>query len=282
MASLQEIKSRLGSISTTKKITKAMQLVATAKLQKAKSYLESIQEYYTSVETVAKDLVSNIKDLKSVLHIPEQKQATAYVVVTSDLGLCGGYNANVMRILKDEFKKGTDLLYMFGSKGATTARINHMTCTETYTNVTQEEIYEAASNMAKDAIRRYNAGEINKIVMIHTEFINSVTFEAKATQLMPLVMEAQKNENKVTSSLEFEPDAETIFKHMLPLYLSSLIFGTIVESKVSEQSSRRTSMENATDNAEELMENLDLEYNRARQAAITQEISEIVAGAGGE
>lgn len=280
MASLQEIKSRLGSISTTKKITKAMQLVATAKLQKAKSYLESIQEYYTSVEDMAKDLVSNISDLKSLLAIPEQKNSIAYIVVTSDLGLCGGYNSNVMRILKESFKKDKDHLYMIGTKGATAARINGMKLAGTFTNFSQEETYDVAASIAREVIAKYNEGTINKVVMIHTKFINSVTFEAMSSQVMPLVIE--KTNNKSSSVLEFEPDPEKIFKHMLPLYVSSLIFGTIVESKVSEMSSRRTSMENATENAEELIDKLDLEYNRARQAAITQEISEIVAGAGGE
>lgn len=278
MASLQEIKSRLNSISTTKKITKAMQLVATAKLQKAKGNLESIQEYYTSVYDMFQDLLGNVKDTSKLF--PENgKDSTLYIIITSDIGLAGGYNSNVLKILKSTLRR-QDKVMVVGNKGIATARATGMQIHSEFPNAGDEPNYIVASELGKEVMVSYAAEEVNKVCIIHTKFINSVTFEATNTQLLPIDTSIDKKENSMTPEAltEFEPNPETVLQNALPLYVSALIFGSMVESKVSEMSSRRTAMENATDNAEELIEILDLEYNRARQAAITQEITEIVAG----
>ncbi len=279
MASLQETKSRLNSVGTTKKITKAMQLVATAKLKKAQSNLESIQEYYTTVYNTFSNIISNIKDMSSIFPT-DAEDKTLHIIITSDLGLCGGYNSNVLKILKTKIKKGStkDKIIILGTKG-----VSHLKSIgwdklllQEHTFVGDEPNYEYAEMVGNEVISQFMTGSVNKVNLIHTKFINSVTFEAKSTQLLPIVKKEQENISSVLT--DFEPSAEVVFKSSLPLYVSAIIFGSMVESKVSEVSSRRTAMENATDNAEELIKQLDLEYNRARQAAITQEISEIVGG----
>ena len=277
MASLQEIKSRLGSISTTKKITKAMQLVATAKLQRAKGNLESIQEYYTSVYEMFQDLLGNVKDVSKLF--PENgKDATLHILITSDIGLAGGYNGNVLKQLKSVVKR-QDKIMVVGNKGIASIKSMDVNVYQEYPNAGDKPNYVIASDLGKTALTSYLEGEVNKVNIIHTKFINSVTFEATITQLLPVVTNEKTSSNKEPLAItEFEPDPEIVLKNSLPLYVSALIFGLMTESKVSEMSSRRTAMENATENAEELIEKLDLEYNRARQAAITQEITEIVAG----
>lgn len=276
MASLQEIKSRLGSISTTKKITKAMQLVATAKLRRAKSNLEGIQEYYTSVYDTFQDLLGQIKDF-SALVPANPKESTLYIAITSDLGLCGSYNSNILKMLKEQVKSG-DQVIMVGNKGVSSYKVKGKKTYMEFQSVGDNPDYNIASNIGKEAIALYMTGEVKAIKILHTKFINSVTFEAETTQILPVVKKQEEHKEKQHAVTEFEPDAETVVKNAIPLYVSAVTFGSMVESKVSEMSSRRTAMENATDNADELIEKLDLEYNRARQASITQEITEIVAG----
>ncbi|NQZ65665.1 MAG: F0F1 ATP synthase subunit gamma [Mycoplasmatales bacterium] len=282
MASLQEIKNRVGSISTTKKITKAMQLVATAKLQKAKGNLEAIQEYYTSVYDMFQDLLSNVKDLDK-LFPKNGKNSTLYILISSDIGLCGGYNSNVLKLLKSEVKEN-DKVIGIGNKGINSLKSRGYNLLDTFPNVGDEINYLTASEIGKLALAHFQKGESNKVKLIHTKFINSVTFEATISQLLPIIppeVDGAKAKN-AKAIVEFEPDPETVLINSLPLYISAVIFGSLVESKVSEMSSRRTAMENATENATDLIDKLNLEYNRARQAAITQEITEIVAGADGE
>ncbi len=279
MASLQETKSRLTSVSTTKKITKAMQLVATAKLRKAKSNLESIQDYYTSVYETFQKLLNNVSDVKK-LFPQETKKSTLHIIITSDIGLCGGYNSNVLKLLKSDIKS-SDKVIVLGNKGISHLKAVGINSFKEFPSVGDEPNYDYASGIGQEAISQFLSGEVETVKLIHTKFINSVTFEAKRTQLLPI--EKPKNNEvdsvqKMKVMTEFEPSAEIVLKKSIPLYVSAMIFGSMVESKVSEMSSRRTAMENATDNAEELIKKLNLEYNRARQAAITQELSEIVGG----
>ncbi|CAM9106880.1 ATP synthase F1 subunit gamma [Mycoplasma marinum] len=278
MASLQETKSRLQSIGTTKKITKAMQLVATAKLRKAKSNLESIQEYYTAVYETFQKLLNSVSDVKK-LFPQNAEESTLYIVITSDLGLCGGYNSNVLKMLKADWKK-SDKVIILGNKGISHLKAIGKQAFKEYSSVGDEPNYDYASGVGQEAIAQFLSGKINKVKLIHTKFINSVTFEAKTTQLLPIEKPegVENSSNGISAVTEFEPSPEVVLKKSIPLYVSAMIFGSMVESKVSEMSSRRTAMENATDNANELIKKLDLEYNRARQAAITQEISEIVGG----
>ena len=276
MASLQEIKSRLNSISTTKKITKAMQLVATAKLKKAKDNLEGIQEYYTSVYDMFQELLSNVKDT-SILEVENPKDSILYIIITSDIGLAGSYNSSILKLAKKKLRSH-DKVIMLGNKGISSFKANGINIDEEFPSVGDNPNYQVANEIAKIALALYMAGDIKGINILHTKYVNSVTFLPTSTQLLPIKKSETNKNNTEHALIEFEPSAEEVLSGILPLYLSAQVFGTMVESKVSEMSSRRTAMENATDNAEELIDQLDIEYNRARQAAITQELNEIVAG----
>ena len=276
MSSLQEIKNRLESIHSTKKITKAMKLVSTAKLQKSKGNLKSIQEYYISVYQMFHDLLENVKDV-SKLFPQNNKDSILYLVITSDLGLCGGYNSNILKILK-QLNRKQDKVIMIGSKGFMSLKSNSIKMFSHYQNIGDDPNYLIASEISKEAMNQYLLGNINKIKIIHTKFINSITFKSTVTQLLPVLKEKTTTSNNLQAIAEFEPNVEVVLKNALPLYVSTMIFSYMVESKVTEMSSRRIAMENATENAEDLIKHLELKYNRARQSAITQEITEIIAG----
>jgi F-type H+-transporting ATPase subunit gamma len=283
MATLEKTKKRQQAVETIKKSTKAMQLVATAKLARTKKYLKSVQEYYTSVFNTFQDLVLNVKDVSKIFP-KDAKDNALYITINSDLGLCGSYNSNVYKLLKQRHKKN-DRIIALGSKGISHFENRNYTLEEKYIGISDEPDYNLASSIAKDVIKLFFNKDIKEVNLIHTRFINSVTFEAVNIQLLPITKNAISNiETKITKSAssaitEFEPSPEVVLEKAIPLYISAIIFGSLIESKIAEMSSRRIAMENATDNAEDLIKQLQIEYNRARQSKITQEISEIVSGA---
>ncbi len=276
---MQETKRRITSVKVISKITKAMKLVATAKLRRAKKNFDNIREYYESVNNTVAELINNVDNLSKIFP-KNDNEKTLYIVITSDLGLCGGYNGNILRLLKNNLKPD-DILMMIGTKGN-----NHMLSINrkpefSFLKKGDAPAYELASTISLEALSQFYSKNIGTVKLIFTKYVNTLTFVPTMHTLLPVsapVDEEGKAISIETKNYEFEPDAETVFKKMVPLYVSSLIFGAIAESKISEQSSRRTAMENATDNAEDLKVELELKYNRARQGAITQEISEIIAG----
>ncbi|TCG10304.1 F0F1 ATP synthase subunit gamma, partial [Mycoplasma todarodis] len=217
--------------------------------RKAKSNLESIQEYYTSVYETFQKLLNNVSDVKK-LFPQDAKESTLHIVITSDLGLCGGYNSNVLKLLKSDLKP-SDKIIVLGNKGVSHLGAVGIPTFKEYSSVGDEPNYEYASGIGQEAIAQYLSGEVNKVKLIHTNFINSVTFEAESTQLLP-IEKPQSSETEEVKTVkvmtEFEPSPEIVLKRSIPLYVSAMIFGSMVESKVSEMSSRRTAMENATDN----------------------------------
>ena len=278
MASLQEIKARRGSVQTTRKITKAMQLVATAKLQRTQKTLKGVQEYYENINLIFKDLMSKVENVEGLFPLANTDKTT-YIIVTSDIGLCGGYNSNIIKLLKKEFKQGDDLIIV-GKKGISAVNTLGFEITESFESIGDVINYSTAEMISKIVLSKYLSGTTKTVKIIHTKFINSVTYNAEVTQLLPLQkVEKEEGETEYGYDPDFEPNREEVLKGILPLYVSAMIYGTLSESKVSEMSSRRVAMENATDNATELIDTLNIQYNRARQAAITQEINEIVAGA---
>ena len=274
MASLQEIKTRLSSVATTKKITKAMQLVATAKLKRAKKSFNGIQEYYTSVYEIFQGIQGNVKNIDKI--IPKTKNdCELYIVFTSDLGLCGSYNSNIFKLVKSKIRS-KDKIVVLGSKGSAYYKTKKQKLHMDFPSIGDDPNYNVCSNIGQNAVSMYLTGEIKAIKVIHTKYINTVSFEPIETKVLPV--EKKPIKIKQNALTEFEPDPETVIKNGLPLYVSAILFGSMVETKVSEMSSRRTAMENASDNADELIEKLELQYNRARQASITQEITEIISG----
>lgn len=278
-SNMQSIKRRMKSVESTKKITKAMQLVATSKLRKTRNQLEELKPYYSMVqETVAEILESNKGRIDNP-YLKENKEGkTAYIVMTSSLGLCGGYNANVFKTIANEIQND-DLVYMIGTKGASYLSHRHIEYNNDYLNLNTSLDFKEIVKLVGELTTMYKNKEISKIKIIYTEFVNNLTFTPRVVTLLPVDTSEFKDIEVTKKYTVFEPSPNDVLNQLLPMYLQSVVYGYLVESVTSENASRRTSMENATDNAQELIDNLLLKYNQARQTAITNEISEIVAGA---
>lgn len=278
-SNMQSIKRRIKSVESTKKITKAMQLVATSKLRKTRNQLEELKPYYSMVqETVAEILESNKGNIDNA-YLKENKDGqTVYIAMTSSLGLCGGYNANVFKTIAKEIQDD-DIVYMIGTKGASYLSHRHIEYKQGYLNLNSTLDFKEIVRLVGELTQMYRNREISKIKIIYTEFVNNLTFTPRVVTLLPIDTSEFDNITVTNKYTVFEPDANEVLNHLIPMYLQSVIYGYLVESVTSENASRRMSMENATDNAEELIGELLLKYNQARQTAITNEISEIVAGA---
>lgn len=202
------------------------------------------------------------------------------MVVNSNLGLCGGYNANINRMVMSQIKP-PDAIYAIGSKAVAFYGARKVKIIKQNTEVDVNFSNDLAGQIGQELMEFYTTNQFDEIKLAYTKFINNVTFEPTTLRLFPIIknQKVDKQENQVNLQIEFEPDAQTILEKTINLYLNTVLYGTIVESQVSEQASRRTAMDAATKNGKELVEKLNIQYNRERQAAITQEISEIVGGA---
>ncbi|MDO4701191.1 MAG: ATP synthase F1 subunit gamma [Erysipelotrichaceae bacterium] len=270
----QALKSRIKSINATIKITSAMELIANSKLLKQKEVMLKTKEYTEFLSSTINEILSSNKEIENQYLQVKDNPKTIYIVFCSDLGLCGGYNVNTNKLIK-ELVKNEDEIILVGTKSYRFLKrnqyniINPLTSSE---NVTSEEI----GKLATMALGKYIRNEVGSIKVIYTEYVNSVTFHARCKQILPYTASTDKVSYQETL---FEPQPNEILDHFIPMMVKNEIFSLALQSKVSEQASRRMAMESATDNAMELNDTLTLEYNQARQAAITQEITEIVAGA---
>ncbi len=275
---MKDIKRRIKSVESTMQITKAMELVASSKLRRAKEKVENSRPYFNTLYDTMKKISRSTKGLKSQFTVDRDTGKKGYIVVAGDRGLAGGYNSNVLKMAVGHMdgqkypviaigKKSLDFFNKRGyplhgkfSSGAETLDI--------------AEIHQ----ISKEAIDLYKSGEIDELYIVYTKFVSTLTQEPQTIKLLPLKFE--DDGEAVKSGLTvYEPSPEGVFDYLVPKYIDGIIFGAIVESFASEQGARRTAMESATDNAGEMIDSLQLKYNRARQATITQEISEIVAGA---
>lgn len=269
------IKTRIRSVESTSKITKAMQLVAASKLKRQKDHMEKNREYaYYFKETVS-EILPTIKFSNHPFLKANSEGKPLTIVFTSDMGLCGGYNANVYRMVQDEIGED-DPIIMVGSRGEGWIHHRSFHVIKTVTGMDDND-YGMIASLADEALAMFSRQEIASIRILYTHFKNAVTFEPQLVTLLPIEME--KKEQQVTRDTIFEPEGDKILDTLVPMYVRSLLFSYYLETKTSEQASRRTAMETATDNADELRSTLELQYNQARQAAITQEITEIVGGA---
>ncbi len=275
-ANKQALKTRIRSITATKKITSAMRLMATSKLKKQKDLALLNREYAHTLRNTMDKILSNNKGVESVFLTQREDTNPLVIIFTSDMGLCGGYNTNALKKLAAETAKNARVI-VIGKKG------NSFLVNREY-NVVNELIlsdkvnFLELSEIAQDALEQYEKEEITSIRVYYTRFENSVTFVPEVIQLLPSSISKTEKDETYTSTI-YDPNPTAILDQLIPMYVKSMLYSTLLETKTSEQASRRMAMEQATDNAEELIDNLKLVYNRARQDAITQEISEIVAGA---
>lgn len=285
MAGVRDIKRRITSVKSTGQITKAMNLVSSVKLQKAKDKMSKNTVFFNRMQDVISSIATNCKGINSkyVYNKKSNNDKNLYVVLTSDRGLCGGYNANIFKMIKSELKiKDNDLFIVVGKKGRDFLKRNKMDIKEDYIGIAEKPFYEDASTIGKQIITMYNNNEINNVKLIYTSFKTVINQEVKVYDLLPINVDKLDNnsDNKKAESLMlFEPGVETVFNYVVPKYINSILFGAMLESSVSEQGSRMTAMDNATENSKDIVDDLTLKYNRARQASITKELTEIVGGA---
>ncbi|MGM9551459.1 MAG: ATP synthase F1 subunit gamma [Clostridia bacterium] len=268
------IKNRIKSVEGTKQITKAMELVATSKLRRAKESMENSKPYFNSLLDLAEDIIANNTDFSSPFCKGDDAKPTCHVIIAGDRGLAGGYNANLFRSLN--IKPG-DYIIPIGKKTVEyfSKRDVHI-LTYDYAvagDVRLTDCRQIASLLAND----YKEGKFGNAVVSYTKFVNVLTFEPETEKLLPFVP-TNEREGKSRVLTIYEGGAESVFSHLIPQYITGIIYGAVTSSVASELSSRRNAMQAANKNADEMIADLTLKYNRSRQAAITQEITEIVAG----
>lgn len=286
MASMREIKRRKGSIQSTAKITKAMKLVSTVKFQKSKGRAENSKPYFDKMyETVSSILAKSGNILHPYLTSGGDGKK-AVIVVTSNRGLAGGYNSNIVKLVLDSgLSKEDTVLYAVGRKGKDTLSRRGYEVAGDYSEVMEAPMYTDAMDIGKDVLKAYKNNEISELYLAYTSFKNTVTHIPKLIKLLPVnqaaadeVLKDGSDDQRPPAPMNYEPEPEEVLDALIPKYVCSLIYGALMEAAASENGARMTAMDNATSNAEEMIDQLTLSYNRARQGAITQEITEIVSG----
>ena len=286
-ANMKAVKLRIKSVQNTMQITKAMQLVATSKLRKAKEKADQSRPYFQIMRETLIDIAKGNTDFQS----PYTKQVTndkwLYIVIAGDRGLAGGYNANLFKFMENE-TRGLDYMVLpIGKKSVEYFRQRGVEImTEEYAEVAKISVSDCFS-VARMICDAYSKGKFGHVLLCYTDFVSMMTQTPRSSSLLPLadfaeeIKDAEEPAKPVRDLILYEPDSETVFNAIVPEYLAGLLYTSINVSVASELAARRTAMEAATDNAGEMIEKLSLYYNRARQASITQEITEIVAGAEG-
>lgn len=270
-SSMKSIKNRIKSIKGTMQITKAMELVAVSKMRKAAVRIEKSKPYFNILHETLEDIARDNRDFSSV-YTRKREGRTCHIIIAGDRGLAGGYNSNLFKSL-DVSKD--DIILPIGKK-VLDFFAGYDIYTDSYSRAEWIQISDC-HNMGKSLSKSYLDGEFTRLIISYTSYINMLTQEPKTVSMLPVKIDGA--ETKKYSFIEYEPDAETAFAQIIPYYLSGMIYGAVSESVASELSARRNAMESATDNAAEMINSLSLEYNRARQASITRELTEIVAGA---
>ncbi len=281
MASMRDIKRRKESVQSTQQITKAMKLVATVKLQKARGKAESNKPYFNMLYDTICSILSMTKNVDHTYLQESDNKKKAVIVITSNRGLAGGYNSNISKmILNADFPKDDTYIYAVGKKGIETLTRKGYTIHKDYSEVINSPLFSDATEMTKELLTQFSMGEIGEIYIAYTNFKNTVTQEPKLVKLLPLSADDFQTEDTGDKLLmNYEPTPEEVLDMVIPKYMSSIIFGAFLESVASENGARMQAMDSATNNAEDMIGSLSLKYNRARQSAITQELTEIIAGA---
>ena len=275
-AGLIDIKRRIKSVESTRKITNAMGLVATSKLRKCRKELEVNQKFTESVDSVIKSLAKSVDDDNNIYFSGNNSEDKLYIVITSETGLCGGFNGNVVSYLEKitEDNRDNSKIIIVGERGISYIRKTGLDTVAEYVDISDVPTIKDANVIFEKALKMYKKKEVSEINMVYCEFVSPVKQEPKCVKILPIEKEDGESEECIV-----EPDVKTVLADSINIYLKGKIRNILLSSKCSEQSSRMTAMDGATENANDLLESLNLKFNRIRQGMITQEISEIVGGA---
>ena len=275
--STKEIKTRIRSMESTKQITKAMEMVAASKLRRAQAQVLNSRPYFEILHSTIHDIVDNNLDFSSPYLKERTGNRVAYVVIAGDRGLAGGYNSNILKLVQSEIQGKDATVLPMGKKAADYFRSHQVPMlTDAYAEAADVTIGDCFS-VAKQLSRAFLNGEFDEIHVAYTNFVSVLSQTPAVMQLLPLVREVREPSG-VSQDFLYEPDSTEVFDAIVPEYLGGILYGALCESRAAEQAARRTAMDSATSNAEDMIADLSLKFNRARQAAITQEITEIVAG----
>ena len=283
MASMRDVKRRIKSVNSTKQITKAMNLVSAAKLQRARKKLDSTRPFFYETKRVIGNIVKNSKGISHPYLDQREVKSTLIILISGDRGLCGGYNANVSKeafALFNEKKNVT--MITSGSKGADFFKKHNVTIKKSYEGISEKPMYEDAVDIGRIALDMYSKGEVDEVYLTYTEFKSTISHEPKSIKILPVDTSGFADDSSAEPSqtlMTYEPSEEEVLDIIIPKYINTTIFGALVEAGACEQGAIMTAMDSATENASEMIHDLSLLYNRARQGAITQEITEIVGGA---
>ena len=277
--STKEIKNRIRSMESTKQITKAMEMVAASKLRRAQAQVLNSRPYFEILYSTINEIVDNNRDFSSDYLAKRTGSKAAYVVIAGDRGLAGGYNSNILKLCHGEMADKEVTVLPIGKKSVDFFRSKNIKLlTEAYAEAEDVSVGDCFS-MAKDLCKRYLAGEFDSIHVGYTNFVSVLSQTPATLRLLPLLRQETGREGMASTDIMYEPDPVAVFDAIVPEYLGGIIYGALCESRAAEQAARRTAMDSATQNADDMIADLSLKFNRARQAAITQEITEIVAGA---
>ncbi|MDO6441742.1 MULTISPECIES: F0F1 ATP synthase subunit gamma [unclassified Marinobacter] len=283
MAIGKEIRNQIGSIKSTQKITSAMEMVAASKMRKAQERMQATRPYAEKMRQVIGHIAKSNKDYRHPFMVEREVKRVGYIVISSDRGLCGGLNGNVFKLLVREMRDwkekgvGTDLCAI-GQKGASFFRNYGGNVIAALTHLGDDPSAETLIGNVKVMLDAFQDGKIDRLYLVSNEFVNTMTQQPKAEQLLPLPEGAEDDIGHQWDYI-YEPDSRPILDGLLPRYIESQVYQGVVENLACEQAARMIAMKSATDNAGDIINELQLVYNKARQAAITQEISEIVSGA---
>lgn len=278
---MKDIKRRIKSVESTMQITKAMELVASSKLRKAKEKADKARPYFDALYETMCEIQAENPSFLSPFTRNAGEGKSLLVVIAGDRGLAGGFNSNIFKLAQarvDELggKDKTDIIAI-GKKAVEYFGKREFNMLGSYPDFSENIRIHQANDIAGEIVDKYVKGIYERVELFYTEYVSSITQQAVTKKMLPVELDGQK---KVSKALPiYEPSAGQVFNHIVPRYVTGMIFGACVESFASEQASRRNAMENASDNASEMISSLSLMYNRARQASITQEITEIVGGA---
>lgn len=282
MASMRDIKRRKVSVQSTQQITKAMKLVATVKLQKARSKAEKNKPYFSMLYSTICSILEKTINIEHKYLLDNLDKDIAVIAVTSNRGLAGGYNNNIVKLvdtLKD--KKQKVQIYAVGKKGMDGLNRKGYKIVKDYSEVINEPLFQDAKKLTNDLLFEYEKQNIGEIYLAYTNFKNTVSQEAKMIKLLPLTkddFQEQQGKQDMGLIMNFEPSEEEVLDKIIPKYLTNIIYGAFLEAIASENGARMQAMDSATNNADDMISSLSLKYNRARQSSITQELTEIIAG----
>ena len=278
---MQDIKRRIRSVNSTEHITNAMKLVSAAKLRKAKSTFERTREYFHFITESIEEIFNNTGEVPEKYLLGNREiVTTCYIIVTSCRGLCGSFNSNVIKAAEQEILADPEkpLIVAVGPRGKEYFEKRGYEIYSEYSAPPESISFLETREISRPIIDMYNDGTIDEVVLIYTSFVSTLEQQVKSVTLLPFDIERDPDIMQVEKQIDYEPSVEEVFNYLVPKYVEIMVYGAVVESATCEHAARRMAMENATDNAREMLGQLSLFYNRARQAAITNEIIEVVSG----